>query len=408
MAASDATVAASGSAASVATSVKRLAGDAPRRLFAAFIGDEILQEWGRLPYAVLHPFLASGFEVQVYDNLRSRLTAFEQCEERDLPQPAQLTLGMRGVTFTSQIPDHADEFIYLFDYALDIAKRRPWMRRVHLKYDTFSSYWLRSPLLAPYAMHPAQTELATAERIQQLRSMPRTLRSLFAGDSKGYVRRWVRYPEQKLPRHEVLKVLKDRLGDHLIAVAGADEIAQLCAAGYVDKFVLSDSGTGITPERWLPTMALADFFLCPPGIVMPMCHNVIEAMAVGTIPLISYAEWFHPNLRHLHDCVVYGGPDDLAEKMRLVLAMPQADVARMRANVIDYYESHLRPEVVVQAIESRPEAEVTLLLHTELNMAQNSARLNGRSVLIKGPDADGPLRWVGRTLDRYVGRSSGS
>lgn len=368
----------------------------------------MLQEWGRLPYAVLHPFLASGFEVHVYDNLRSRLAAAHQCEERDLPQLAQLTLGMRGVTFTSQIPDRSDEFIYLFDYPLDIATRRPWMRRVRLMYDTFSSHWLRSPLLAPYTMHPAQTEWATAERIRQLRCTPRMMRAFFAGDSKGYVRRWVRYPEQKLPRQEVVRTLKERLGDDLIAVADADEIAQHCAAGYSWRFVLSDSGTGIAPEQWLPTMALADFFLCPPGIVMPMCHNVIEAMAVGTIPLISYAEWFHPNLKHLHDCVVFGGPDDLVEKLRLVLAMPPADVARMRANVIDYYESHLRPQVVVQALESRPEAEVTLLLHTELNMAQNSARLNGRSVLIKGPDADSPLRWVGRTLDRYVGRSSGS
>jgi hypothetical protein len=230
------------------------------------------------------------------------------------------------------------------------------------------------------------------------------MRAFFAGDSNGYVREWVHFPSPKLPRFEVLKTLKQRTPDDIVLVDSKAEIDRLCGSGYVQKFVLSDSGSGIAPEEWLPTLAEADFFLCPPGIVMPMCHNVVEAMAVGTIPLINYAEWLHPNLEHLKNCIAFEDEDDLVKKTRLALAMPEAQIAAMRANVIDYYESHLRPEVVVGVIEARPDRIVTLLIHTELNTARNAAKLSRNSVIMKGPEADGPLRWFGRIADRCVGR----
>lgn len=373
-----------------------------RRVYASFTSDDMLRESGRLPFALVYPFVRSGYEVVVYDNLRRRLVDCYKRDEPDLPETARLSLSMPGVEYSGLIPEKADDFLYLFDRPLAAAMGLPWRRRIQLRSDLFSPYWLRSPLIAPYAMHPSQALLATPELLAGLRATPRATRLLFAGDSKGYTRNRVRYPGPKLPRLEVLTTLKERLGDEVVPVSGADEIACLCEAGFVRRFVLSDSGSGITPSQWLPTLARADFFLCPPGIVMPMCHNVVEAMAVGTIPLIGYPEWLHPNLKHLENCVVFDGKDDLVEKARLVLAMPPAQIARMRAAVIDYYDKHLRPETLVDAIEARPERDLTVLIYTELNMARNEKKLNRRSVLMRGPDAGGPLRWIGRLLDGRV------
>jgi hypothetical protein len=373
----------------------------PRRVFAALTSDEMLRESGRLPFAVLNPFVRAGYEVRVYDILRSRLAAFYQRAEADLPEPARLTLEMPGVEFTSRIPDDAGGFLYLFDRPLDAARGCAWKRRVQVRFDLFAPYWLRQPVIAPYGMHPAQAMRATPDVLERLRASPRRMRAMFAGDSKGYVRNRVRYPGPKLPRLEVLTTLKERLGDAVVAVSGSEQIEHLCEPGFVDGFVLSESGSGISPSEWLPTLAKADFFLCPPGIVMPMCHNVIEAMAVGTIPLIGYAEWLHPNLEHLVNCIVFDGKDDLVEKMRLALSMPEPQVKAIRANVVAYYESHLRPEVVVRAIEARPERDVTLLLHTELNMARNASKLSRHSVIIKGPESPSPLRWIGGAIDLY-------
>ena len=372
-----------------------------KKVFAALTGDEILRESGRLPFALLNPFVRAGYEVRVYDNLGARLSAFYQCDAADLPETARLTLSMPGVEFTSRIPDDSGEFLYLFDRPLDAARGRAWRRRVQVRFDLFAPYWLRAPVIAPYGMHPAQAMRATPEALERLRASPRRMRVLFAGDSKGYIRNRARYPGPKLPRLEVLTTLKERLGDAIATVSNTQQIELLCESGFANRFVLSDSGSGIAPSEWLPTLAKADFFLCPPGIVMPMCHNVVEAMAVGTIPLISYPEWLHPNLEHLTNCIVFDGKDDLVEKMRLALSMPESQVQAMRAKVVDYYESHLLPEVVVGAIESRPEREVTLLVHTELNMARNFSKLNRQSVIIRGPEVHGPLRWIGTTIDRY-------
>ena len=375
-----------------------------RKVFFAFIGDEMLQEFGRLPYPLLLSFVRAGFEVLVLDNLEERLCRAHGCVAADLPQPAQLTLSIQGVRYTREIPESSADYWYVFDRPLPSAKPRPWRKRVRIGFDLFSRYWLRTPVIAPYAMFPAHAEHATTERLSELRRTPRRMRAYFAGDSKGYVRTWVQYPAPKLPRQEVLDIVRGGLRSDLVEVSHADEIDLLCEAGYVNKFVLSASGSGIPQSRWLATMASADFFLCPPGIVMPMCHNVVEAMAVGTIPLIGYPEWLQPKLRPGQDCVAFEGRDDLVDKMRRVLAMPPAEVARMRERVIEYYETHLRPGVVVDAIEARPEREVTLLMHTELNMARHSARLNRRSVLIQGPDGDGPLRRIARNVDRLVDR----
>jgi hypothetical protein len=372
-----------------------------KKVFAAFTGDAILRESGRLPFALLNPFLSAGYEVRVFDNLLRRLTEYYKCDELALPQPARLMLSLKDISFVDKRPAEADKFVYLFDHALEGSRRLPWQKRVNVRYDLFAPYRLRSPIIAPYVMHPAQAQWATEAQLHALRRTPRALGVLFAGDSTGYVRNRVRYPGPKLPRREVLDTLRERIPDSLRVVSNAVDIAQVYDAGFANKFVLSDSGTGIEPSQWLPTLARAAFFLCAPGMVMPMCHNVVEAMAVGTIPLINYPEWLHPRLEHLTNCIVFDGKEDLVAKMRLALSMPASKVAELRANAAAYYDSYMRPEVVVERIEARPERDVTLLLHTELNMAQNSARLNRNSVLMRGTESMGHLRWVGRAIDRY-------
>ncbi len=126
------------------------------KIFAAFTGDEILKESGRLPFALLNPFVRAGYEVLVCDNLRARLAASYQRDEVELPETARLTLSMPGVVFTSRIPDDPGDTLYVFDRPLDAAHGRAWKRRLQVRFDLFAPYWLRAPVIAPYAMHPAQ------------------------------------------------------------------------------------------------------------------------------------------------------------------------------------------------------------------------------------------------------------
>jgi hypothetical protein len=367
-----------------------------KKVFVAFTGDEMLQEFGRLSHPLLRAFLAAGYEVLVYDNLRQRLAESHSCEEKDLPEPARLVLSMPGIRFTAALPPDPANCEYLFDYPLAAARRCRWKRRLRVRFDLFSAHRLHDPVIVPYGMFPSHSEAAAPEHLDRLRRMTRRMRLFFAGDSKGYVRKWIHYPVPKLPRHEVLTALRQDAAQDLIEVHGLEEIERLCEAGFVDRLVLCDSGSGVPQPHWLSTVARADFFLCPPGIVMPMCHNAIEAMAVGTIPLIGYPEWFHPNLEDGKNCLAFDDRASLVGQVRRALQLPADDVARLRANVIRYYEDHLRPDHLIELIDAHPEPDVDLLIHTELNTAKHFKKLGRHSIIIKGSGINGPLRRLGR------------
>jgi hypothetical protein len=152
----------------------------------------------------------------------------------------------------------------------------------------------------------------------------------------------------------------------------------------------------IDETRWLQTLATSDFFLCPPGFVMPMCHNTVEAMAVGAIPIINYPEWFDPNLEHLKNCIAFDDKSDLLDKLNEVLRMDGEEVARMRQHVIDYHDSYLAQESFVRKIESSEHDKVVVLMITDANVSKNASRLNARSVLMRGSATPGTGGWLAR------------
>jgi len=67
-----------------------------------------------------------------------------------------------------------------------------------------------------------------------------------------------------------------------------------------------------------------------------------------------------------------------------VLAMDQGRIAAMRQAVIAYYEEHLAPQSFVRKVEASNRSKVTALLITDANVSRNAAKLNARSVLIRG------------------------
>ena len=130
------------------------------------------------------------------------------------------------------------------------------------------------------------------------------------------------------------------------------------------RVLLVDSSQHPIPmDRFRPEVAGFGFFLCAPGVFMPLCHNLVEAMSVGTIPLIqrSYAELLDPVLEHGRNAIVFDGEADLVERIEEALAMDPARIAEMRRAVLEYYESHLSPRAVVARILRPGLREVRML-----------------------------------------------
>jgi glycosyltransferase involved in cell wall biosynthesis len=113
----------------------------------------------------------------------------------------------------------------------------------------------------------------------------------------------------------------------------------------------------VTKQRFMVPMArlrhvLANysFFLACPGFVMPFSHNVIEAMSVGTIPIIqsNYAKLFQPPLQHGYDALLYENETSLLNQIDQALRLDEEQIARISKNALAYYEQYLTPKSVIQ------------------------------------------------------------
>lgn len=65
---------------------------------------------------------------------------------------------------------------------------------------------------------------------------------------------------------------------------------------YNNIFVVDKNQERIKGSDWLYCLSSTKFLICPPGMIMPLCQNVIEALSVGTVPILNYNSWLNPSL----------------------------------------------------------------------------------------------------------------
>ncbi len=347
----------------------------PPVVFARFTGETILGEMGRLLYAILNVFSNNGYRVLLFNDI----------DFSKLDKYGQRVPDIENLSLVDSVPGDTGQMFYLFDGEDRACSGRPWKKKIRVGFDVFATYWFTDPLIMPYPVHPLLSGADLPDRLDRLRQNRKSLRLFFSGDTKNYFRNRVHYPDTKLPRLEVIQAL---LEDRDISPIHADSetaLLNLFEGEYVNRCVIVNTDKiWVDFSDWLPYMSKSDFFICPPGYTMPMCHNVVEAMAVGTIPVINYPEWFNPTLEHMENCIVFGDRTDLLDKIKTVLAMDQAEVAEIRKRVIDYYENHLNPAKFIREIETRKERILTVLMITDENTIKNAKKLGRNSILIRG------------------------
>ena len=108
--------------------------------------------------------------------------------------------------------------------------------------------------------------------------------------------------------------------------------------------LLDCTKTPIESSNWLATLSQFRFMLCPPGASQPICHNAIEAMCVGTIPIIEYDDRFWPNLTDGVNAICFRGKAGLIDAVHRAISMTDDQAATMRDNVLQHYQEHLRGE----------------------------------------------------------------
>ena len=85
------------------------------------------------------------------------------------------------------------------------------------------------------------------------------------------------------------------------------------------------------------------FNLSCPGVVMPLCHHLIEGIKVGSIPITNCEKLLLPSLDK-EVSLQYSSLDQLIEKFNEALTMDNDEILYMRKNVLNYYNSNLSPK----------------------------------------------------------------
>ena len=240
-----------------------------------------------------------------------------------------------------------------------------------------------STVWIPYSMFPCVYSTGQNKSLGVYRENTRKLKILFAGNtSKTYYNNSklkIRY--NQLTRIEAVNTLSE-LRDNVKFTKGKEGFENLInTKGYINgcRILLTDAKFPICPVDWLKLLSTSDFFICLSGTDYPICHNAIEAMAVGAIPIISYHDWFFPSLEHNKNAIVYSGKEDLVKKIEEVINMSAEQIEVMRRNVIEYYERHLTTESFINKFELQAEQVFTLMLHPRL-VCQGSEEEAGKAL----------------------------
>lgn len=211
----------------------------------------------------------------------------------------------------------------------------------------------------PFFMHPRTGSAPRQDSVD-----PRPARLFFGGNTEQgkYDKDVIRDTYGMLSRREMLEVAA-------ATIPAEDIYKPIEAAAWLESpefhpFVFCETQhCRIPQDRWLEALTKADFFLACPGVGMPLCHNVIEALAAGCIPILQYGAYLTPPLQDQVNCLAFTDAQSLSDVLDEVLAMRGDDIIRLRSNVRAHYDAHLAPGCFTKRLFGGPLQNRVLLLN---------------------------------------------
>ncbi len=214
--------------------------------------------------------------------------------------------------------------------------------------------------IANYPMHPfIYKYFLTPTSLPDLKKSDRTIKIFFAGGTHK-----VRYADVKvkkffnvIPRLEVIKFILENFDDCIRLQKDSDKLILnrlLNSSEYINKVIISEVKT--EEDNWLKMLSKTDFFICPPGAKIPFCHNSVEAMSMGAIPILEYGNLFSPHLENFKNCLSYTNYEELKMAIEKALTMQQSEIENMRKNVLSYYNNYLSLNSIAKKIKTFSES----------------------------------------------------
>jgi|GEM_PF-2290281 len=209
-------------------------------------------------------------------------------------------------------------------------------------------------LVLPYYRAPARHY--TNYRGADASFRPISCKVFFGGSISryGYPDLAQAFPEM-MNRTEIIDSVKQKFSKDIIDYNNAKE-QHSSIDTYKILFALNDnrqehSQYPLSFDNFEEQLSASDFFIAPPGIGMPHCHNIMEAMSAGTVPITNYAEWFSPKLEDGCNCISFHDAEELKYCIEKALEMSEDQVKKMRQNARNYYVKYCSTEAVYNRLK---------------------------------------------------------
>jgi hypothetical protein len=252
-----------------------------------------------------------------------------------------------------------------FDIGLTTKPNEPDMLQVHHNYfnSENNSHCFHIPMPMVDTMY---TKGYYKEEVVENAGDNRKIKVFFAGrfHEKNYSNAIVKEKFNIIARQDLLSIIMNYPGEKYRIIKSENELFD----NNENKIVLVNRDIYNIPAKNLRgVLSQTDFFIAFPGVVMPLCHNIIEAMSAGSIPILQYKEYMHPNLMHEVNCLAFKDENDLENILHLAIQMSSDKVNQMRENVISYYNQYLKVESVINSLQNVYDENPgkTLLLNAE-------------------------------------------
>ena len=342
------------------------------------------QDVPRYQYTLVKFFADNGYTVYLYKKV-------DFAEFLRLGHFGWRLYAMSNVKFVSELPENTRDIFYVFDGEdpEDPLLNRPWKKLVYFNSMKPVTWTIgRETLDVPYGIYPHLYHYGQHRRLQTYRTSERKVRVFFAGNAVPmYYNNPVLKKYGQMTRLEAMNSLLEARPD-IRHRPDKNEFDALWKGAYKHECVLADfTKFKIPPKDWLGILSKADFFICFSGTDFPMSHNTVESLAVGTIPIISYGDWFDPPLENKKNALVYTDKKDLARKVEEAMNMSADEIALLKSGAQRYYDEHLSPESFMRRFEETGETptlvQMRRLLVTDADEAGN-ARMKKLQARIAG------------------------
>jgi hypothetical protein len=216
----------------------------------------------------------------------------------------------------------------------------------HLQYDIFKEEKIKA-FYYPISFHPNfQFKHTENYLLSMADNNERKIAALFIGSLDNNYRRDITKDYFKInTRDETFSYVIEHLDPScLITPQSYTEMKEMMDSGLLkNKVVVIDRlKFSIEGNEYLNVLAQSNFFIYMSGSIFPYCHNHIESIAAGAIPITQFPYLFTPGYEHEKNALIYRELPELITILEKVCGNRYASLtATMRRNIIAYYKEHL-------------------------------------------------------------------